>query len=111
MKLIQQIAETALAQSAGNLSLQPVMGGCVNDAYRLDATSGESYFLKVNQNADAALFDAEKHGLDLIRTAGCIRVPNVIKQGVFADQFSYLLMEFLPHPGLLWFLNLNRAIL
>ncbi|HMN06146.1 MAG TPA: fructosamine kinase family protein [Flavobacteriales bacterium] len=70
-------------------------GGSINDGYRLDTTSGR-FFLKVNE-ADLfpGLFISEADGLALLRSAGELRVPDVIGQGE-VDDTTFLLMEFIP---------------
>jgi fructosamine-3-kinase len=72
---------------------EPVGGGSINDAWRLETDAGR-YFLKTN-NTDAfpSLFISEAYGLSCLRTAGPLRVPEVIATGEDHDD-SYLLLEW-----------------
>ncbi len=72
----------------------PVAGGSINDAYRLHTNAGE-FFVKTNPSARfPSPFNSEKRGLDVLRQAGVLRVPEVLAQGEF-DGTAFLLMEFI----------------
>lgn len=70
----------------------PLIGGSINDAYRLDTSEGP-YFLKVN-SADRfpSMFEAEVDGLLRLAKAGT-RTPVVHGHGE-ADDTTWLLLEF-----------------
>ena len=71
----------------------PVGGGCINQAYCL--TDGDcSYFLKLNNAVQAAMFEAEALGLKEIYESQTIRVPKPICWGT-ADSSAYIVMEWL----------------
>ena len=72
-------------------AMQPVSGGDIADSYRIEAASGESYFLKTLSNAPADMFIAEATGLSAIAATNTITTPRVIQAG---DDF--LLLEYLP---------------
>lgn len=79
------------------LSLSPVSGGCIHTAYRIsgeDASGKRSYFAKVNVPDQAAMFAAEAEGLEALRAAGAVRVPEVIARGE-DDERSWLVLEWL----------------
>ncbi|MCB0795771.1 MAG: fructosamine kinase family protein [Flavobacteriales bacterium] len=69
-----------------------VGGGSINDAWLLHTEEGP-FFLKTN-NADRfpSLFEAEADGLERLRAAKAIRVPQVIAYGEDHDT-TYLLLE------------------
>lgn len=71
-------------------------GGSINDAYRLETTAGR-FFLKVN-TADRfpSPFKTEVQGLELLRGAGTLRVPDVVAHGELGGT-TFLLMEFIAH--------------
>lgn len=70
-----------------------VSGGSVNQAYELRSKTS-SYFLKVNRlDAFPEMFEKEVSGLNLLRNASSIQVPNVIMKGEF-EQFSFLILEY-----------------
>ena len=69
-------------------------GGSINQAYRI--TDGDrDFFLKLNQAAQYAMFEAEALGLKEMADSQTIRVPRPICWGV-ADGSSYIVMEYLP---------------
>lgn len=70
-----------------------VGGGCINSGY---AVSGgqQTYFVKLNQAAQIAMFEAEAAGLDEMVAAQTIRVPKPICWGT-VDNSAYLVLEWL----------------
>lgn len=73
---------------------QPVSGGSINAAYRLETSKGH-FFLKVNDAPQAgAMMAADAYGLQLLRQAGPLSIPEVIRQGTVDGQ-SYLLLAFI----------------
>ena len=69
-------------------------GGSINQAYRL--TDGDrDFFLKLNQAAQYAMFEAEALGLKEMADSHTIRVPRPICWGI-VDGSSYIVMEYLP---------------
>ncbi|KAJ1727669.1 hypothetical protein LPJ61_004453 [Coemansia biformis] len=81
------------------VSMRPVNGGSINDAYVATMASGERLFVKYHQaepglGADqcAMMFDAEWNGLELLRKAGCFRVPQPLAVGRLASG-AFLAME------------------
>ncbi|WP_338038491.1 fructosamine kinase family protein [Neosynechococcus sphagnicola] len=77
----------------GTLVPRSVAGGCINQTYQL-ADSHRSYFVKLNQAQQLAMFAAEARGLHQIYQQQTIRVPQPICWGVAADS-SYLVLEWL----------------
>ena len=71
----------------------PVGGGCINNGARLRTTSGKSFFLKTNQRALADMFAREAEGLQALRLAGSLRLPEPYLYGQ-----DFLLLEDLA-PG------------
>ncbi|MEH2433645.1 MAG: fructosamine kinase family protein [Nostoc sp.] len=70
-----------------------VGGGCINQGYAI--SNGETtYFLKINQASQAAMFEAEAMGLKEMLATTSIRVPNPICWGV-AENYSYIVLEWL----------------
>ena len=69
-----------------------VGGGSINQAYSI--TDGEhTYFLKLNQASQAAMFEAEALGLKQIAESLTIRAPAPICWGV-ADSSAYIVMDW-----------------
>lgn len=76
----------------GIKQITPVMGGDVNDAYRID-TDGEPRFLLVQPGRTAEFYAAEIAGLEAFEAAG-ITAPKVLGNGVI-DGDAYLLLDYL----------------
>ena len=47
-----------------------VVGGSINEAYRIESTDGARYFLKLNDARHLPMFVAEAQGLEAIATTG-----------------------------------------
>lgn len=78
------------------ISRRSLYGGDINEAYRLELSSGECVFLKKNTGNKIKMFLCEAHGLKALSAAGAIGIPKVY--GVGRDQeegSSFLLMQFL----------------
>jgi fructosamine-3-kinase len=94
--LIEQLAEHLSDHTGQPVDIEesfPVGGGSINDAWRLETDAGR-FFLKTN-SADRfpSMFEAEADGLQRLRQAGPLRVPEVIAHGEDHDE-SFLLMEW-----------------
>jgi len=74
-------------------AFSPIMGGSINEAMRLDGSSG-SYFVKLNRPALADIFAAESEGLAELRSCGAVRVPRDICWGQDGSH-SWLVLEFI----------------
>ncbi len=71
-----------------------VGGGCINDAHRLDTSSG-SFFVKYNDaNRYPDMFKAEARGLNMLRKSNTAAVPQVIGFGD-TGRYSLLLLEYI----------------
>ncbi len=71
-------------------SVAPLSGGCISDARRVEVSSGDYYFLKINDSVDTDMFLKEAHGLQELGKASAIRVPEVV-----AFDKSFILLEFI----------------
>jgi fructosamine-3-kinase len=98
---------THLSQSTGQLfhleTRRSVSGGCINSGYAI-SDGQQTYFVKVNQAAQLAMFAAEAAGLDEMIASHTIRVPKPICWGTAADS-AYLVLEWLElshNSGLGW---------
>ncbi|MBC1239376.1 fructosamine kinase family protein [Nostoc sp. 2RC] len=70
-----------------------VGGGCINQGYAV--SNGEiTYFVKLNQASQVAMFEAEALGLEEMLLTASIRVPKPICWGV-ADNSAYIVLEWL----------------
>jgi fructosamine-3-kinase len=74
-------------------SARPISGGCINRAWRLDATD-QTLFVKTNAIHYQHMFEAEAAGLEEIQRAQALRVPLVIAHGA-ADETAWLALEWI----------------
>ncbi|HXK19823.1 MAG TPA: fructosamine kinase family protein [Polyangiaceae bacterium] len=72
--------EQALRYALGSAvqSVRRLSGGDINDAFEVELKSGVRVFVKTNASAAASMFPAEAQGLDWLRAAGALRVPEVL---------------------------------
>lgn len=87
--------EDSIAAALGSNpeSSQPVGGGCIHQARRVDLADGHRAFVKSARGAKAVLLAAEARGLALL--APHIRVPRILGEGVADDGTGWLALEWL----------------
>jgi len=90
---IVQHIESATQQSFKLLKAQPLAGGDINAAYRLQA-EGRSFFVKLNRPDRFAMFEAEAAGLEALAQTRTIPVPKLIVCGRTADH-AFLVLEYI----------------
>lgn len=93
MNGVDDILKTRYGIGIAVVSKTPVSGGDINRAYALLLSDGSRLFMKANRKENADFFRAEAEGLEALRAAGTIRVPEVIARGADADG-SFLLLEY-----------------
>ena len=73
--------------------ITPVSGGSINDAYKLETDRG-NFFVKKNSAVKYPLmFEAEAKGLELLRSANEIYIPEPIATSL-AGQDAFIIMEY-----------------
>ena len=73
-------------------SMKSVSGGCINDVKIINTSVGD-YFIKVNSAKHfPKMFEAEAKGLELLRKANMIRIPEVVFIGE-NNGYSVLVLE------------------
>ena len=75
-------------------SVARVSGGDINDAFELGLPDGRSVFLKTNARAPLSMFAAEAAGLEFLREARALRVPEVLAFSPASEGPAFLLLEF-----------------
>ncbi|MEG3902242.1 fructosamine kinase family protein [Microcoleus sp. B4-C5] len=70
-----------------------VSGGCINQGYSISSSS-RTYFAKINQASQVAMFEAEALGLQQMRETQTIRVPEPICWGTEGNS-AYIVLEWL----------------
>ncbi len=91
------IAERISAETQGRMRISDrsdVGGGCINRAFRIGASDGRLFFVKVNSREKSAMFEAEFAGLQLIATTNTLPVPKPIVHGVTGSH-AYIVLEFI----------------
>lgn len=91
-QIAAQISQTT-GQAFTPTERRPVGGGSINQAYALIADE-RTYFVKLNQASQLAMFEAEALGLEQIAATQTIKVPQPICWGT-VDQSAYIVMEWL----------------
>ena len=89
---LRKRVEAALGQRVS--SLERVTGGDINDAFELLLADRRSVFLKTNAHAPPAMFATEARGLEFLRQAGALRIPEVLAVSPADEGPSFLLLEF-----------------
>ena len=92
--IIAQDITRATGQPFDIQDRRSVGGGSINQAFRI-SDGDRDYFLKLNQVAQYAMFEAEALGLREMADTKTIRVPKPICWGT-ADGSCYIVMEYLP---------------
>jgi fructosamine-3-kinase len=74
-----------------------VSGGCINQGYSIGSSS-RTYFAKINQASQVAMFEAEALGLQQMWDTQTIRVPKPICWGTEGNS-AYIVLEWLDLGG------------
>lgn len=97
IRTIEKALTSKLRKPTHIRRIQPLSGGSINTTCRLDCGM-VSYFLKVNDAFRFPdMFAKEAEGLNRLRKAGNLRIPEVILEGSEEEQ-GYLILEFFA-PG------------
>lgn len=75
----------------------PVAGGDINEAERIDLLDGRQAFVKTNLNAPRGMFPAEAIGLQWLKAANVIRLPEVyaVCGDAATGQAAFLVLEWI----------------
>ena len=76
-------------------SVARVSGGDINDAFELGLADRRSVFLKTNARAPLSMFAAEARGLEFLRQARALRIPEVLAVSPADEGPPFLLLEFI----------------
>jgi fructosamine-3-kinase len=69
-------------------------GGDINEAFDVTLADGRRVFVKTNARAEPRLFQCEAHGLEWLRAADAIRVPQVLAvNGLARNETPFLVLE------------------
>ncbi|MCU0545823.1 MAG: fructosamine kinase family protein [Oscillatoriaceae cyanobacterium Prado104] len=95
-KIAKRISETT-AENFQIENRRSVSGGCINQGYAISNNS-RTYFAKLNQASQIAMFEAEALGLQQMLDTQTIRVPKPICWGT-AGNSAYIVLEWLDLGG------------
>ncbi|MBW3534450.1 MAG: fructosamine kinase family protein, partial [Gemmatimonadetes bacterium] len=101
---VRRSVEEALGQARGRPSpiagASSLGGGCINPSARVETGDGDAFFLKWNADAPAGMMAAEADGLEALRAAAALRVPEMLGHGASGGA-QWLLLELVPQgrPG------------
>ncbi len=101
MNLWKDIAQQLESQTGRPLTLgTPVTvgGGSINEACRVKSDDGRTFFVKLNHARGLDMFEAEAEGLQALRQADRLRVPEPLVWGVSGNR-AFLVMEHLSLGG------------
>ncbi len=90
---LRRRVESSLGQ--GVRAVLRVTGGDINDAFELRLADQRSIFLKTNAQAPAAMFRAEARGLEFLRQARALRIPELLAVSPTDEAPPFLLLEFI----------------
>lgn len=79
-------------------SARPIGGGCINDAFRVEAKDSRRFFVKTNTLESLEQFRLEMNSLRILREAQSIFLPKPIKTGT-SENFAYLILEYIELGG------------
>ncbi len=83
------------ALPAAPVRTQPVVGGDIACAWRVELADGQVLFAKTLTGAPVGFFAAEAHGLQWLANAGAISVPKVIAASGPDQRDGFLVLPFL----------------
>lgn len=89
----QTILHSALGKSVIIQNTRFKSGGCINNTLKLETSAG-NFFLKWQSNIPEDMFEKEAAGLQLLRQAADLKVPEVLGFGAVEGK-SYLIMEYI----------------
>ena len=91
---VEAALRAAMGEQLRIVSAEPVSGGIIHTALRLQDAGGARFFAKLAPAAQAPMFEAEADGLGAIAASGSLRTPAVIARGG-DEAHAILVLEWL----------------
>ncbi len=91
---VEAALRAAMGEQLRIVSAEPVSGGSIHTALRLQDAGGARFFAKLAPAAQAPMFEAEADGLGAIAASGSLRTPAVIARGG-DEAHAILVLEWL----------------
>ena len=99
MNLPAKLTATLEATLGQIIEVKPVGGGDISQAARIRLIGGSQALIKWHTGSLPGMFTAERRGLELLRAAGALRVPQVLAQNEATTECpGFIVMEWLD-PG------------
>ncbi len=96
--VLEMNLQHAVSRKLKILNFRPVYGGDINTSFKLETSTGD-FFIKLNDaNLYPHMFEKEARGLNTLREAGALYVPEVILTGQVEDT-AYLVLEYVENNG------------
>lgn len=92
----EDIISSITGSGVNILSIQPMGGGSINEVQRVLSNKGAFVFKINHSTAFPEMFKKEIAGLQLLRTANEIKVPEIISEGILGD-LQYLILSYIQH--------------
>lgn len=96
-KQVEQDISAYLGRAFHITEKQSIGGGSINNAHRI-SDSKHSFFVKMNRQQLAYMFDAESRALEELSQARCIKVPEPVATGIWGHE-SYFIMSWIEFSG------------
>ena len=94
---VRQLLIDKSGLKVGKLVANPVSGGDINRAYRLN-DGQHQFFVKTNSPERLMMFEAEMIGLNEIQSSNSIRAPRAFGCGMVGQQ-AFIVMEYIELSG------------
>lgn len=93
---LEDAVQAAFGESAVILRSDSILGGDINDAYRVTLSDGQKIFVKTNLTGNLNFFLTEAEGLEALGATRKIKVPEVLGYGIDERRgCSFLVMEYI----------------
>lgn len=92
VSLLEEIQEATGERVTGS---EPAPGGDINEALRCNTKDGTILFVKTNDRAPPQLFQTEADGLQWLRNAGALPVPEVVAVSNEGNLHQFLVLTWI----------------
>ncbi len=95
--LIRSVEETLQPLFGSHLKVEdfkPVSGGCINNGGQLITNEG-AFFVKYNDARFPNMFEKEARGLQVLKEADAIRIPEVYGTGSTNNNIIFIILEWI----------------
>ncbi len=94
-KTVEQEVRDIRQDQGRIIEIRELHGGCINRAFEIRWSDGQSVFAKINSSDQLNMFRMEAAGLERLQAAGCLRVPQVLAPPRASKSHAWLFLEFI----------------